>query len=199
MNCQRGGEGWACFGLLHAFRRFPSGFELFLSSGSFQMESAWSVRYTGLTGVVPRCWAILSTSLTGEVDRSNRSDQGWSSCSVCEVVCMHSFKGSCFGSGEHACVQEGSLWFSSFGLVVCTLCLSIVLSRMCWAVALAQGIRDLSSSTDLALCLFLASFFYSFLLFAFSLGLLCVCVVNALIKGEIEDHVWFEDQWMVAS
>jgi hypothetical protein len=26
-----------------------------------------------------------------------------------------------------------------------------------------------------------------------------LCVVNALIKGEIEDHVWFEDQWMVAS
>jgi hypothetical protein len=25
------------------------------------------------------------------------------------------------------------------------------------------------------------------------------CVVNALIKGEIEDHVWFEDRWMVAS
>jgi hypothetical protein len=24
-------------------------------------------------------------------------------------------------------------------------------------------------------------------------------VVNALIKGEIEDHVWFEEQWMVAS
>jgi hypothetical protein len=23
--------------------------------------------------------------------------------------------------------------------------------------------------------------------------------VNALIKGEIEDHVWFEDRWMVAS
>jgi hypothetical protein len=29
--------------------------------------------------------------------------------------------------------------------------------------------------------------------------LLYVCVVNALIKGEIEDHVWFEDWWMVAS
>jgi hypothetical protein len=26
-----------------------------------------------------------------------------------------------------------------------------------------------------------------------------VCVVNALIKGETEDHVWFEDWWMVAS
>jgi hypothetical protein len=29
--------------------------------------------------------------------------------------------------------------------------------------------------------------------------LLFVGVVNALIKGEIEDHVWFEDYWMVAS
>jgi hypothetical protein len=62
----------------------------------------------------------------------------------------------------------------------------------------------LSSSSDLALCLGLAvdrllkfvfvCFFFSF----FSLLLLCVGVVNALIKGEIEDHVWFEDQWMVA-
>jgi hypothetical protein len=26
-----------------------------------------------------------------------------------------------------------------------------------------------------------------------------VCVVNALIKGDIEDHVWFEDRWMVTS
>jgi hypothetical protein len=26
-----------------------------------------------------------------------------------------------------------------------------------------------------------------------------VCVVNALIKGEMEDHVWFEDRWMVSS
>jgi hypothetical protein len=25
-----------------------------------------------------------------------------------------------------------------------------------------------------------------------------MCVVNALIKGEIDDHVWFEDQRMVA-
>jgi hypothetical protein len=24
-------------------------------------------------------------------------------------------------------------------------------------------------------------------------------VVNALIKGKIEDHVWFEDRWMVGS
>jgi hypothetical protein len=31
------------------------------------------------------------------------------------------------------------------------------------------------------------------------LRLLYVCVVYGLIKGEIEDHVWFEDRWMVAS
>jgi hypothetical protein len=41
--------------------------------------------------------------------------------------------------------------------------------------------------------------FYPFLFFFFSLVLLFVGVVNALIKWEIEDHVWFEDQWMVAS
>jgi hypothetical protein len=41
--------------------------------------------------------------------------------------------------------------------------------------------------------------FHLFLSFFFSLGLVYLCVVNALIKGEIEDHVWFEDRWMVAS
>jgi hypothetical protein len=46
-----------------------------------------------------------------------------------------------------------------------------------------------------ALCL---SMFLSPFLF-FSLVLLHVGVVNALIKGEIEDHVLFEDRWMVAS
>jgi hypothetical protein len=43
------------------------------------------------------------------------------------------------------------------------------------------------------------NFFYLFLFLLFSLRLLYVCVVNALINGEIEDHVSFEDRWMVAS
>jgi hypothetical protein len=38
-----------------------------------------------------------------------------------------------------------------------------------------------------------------FLFFPFLFGYQILCVVNALIKGEIEDHVWFEDRWMVAS
>jgi hypothetical protein len=66
-------------------------------------------------------------------------------------------------------------------------------------------LRDLSSSGDLSLCLSLAFrllvgvSFYSFLFFFFSLRLLYVCVVNALIKGETEDHMCFEDRWMVSS
>jgi hypothetical protein len=45
------------------------------------------------------------------------------------------------------------VWFSSFGLVVCALWLSKVLSQMCRVVTLASGVRDLSSSSDLGLCL----------------------------------------------
>jgi hypothetical protein len=52
--------------------------------------------------------------------------------------------------------RGSSLWCSSVGSLVCALCLSMVLSRMCQAVALAQGVRDLSSSSDLALRLSLA-------------------------------------------
>jgi hypothetical protein len=44
---------------------------------------------------------------------------------------------------------------------------------------------------------------WSFFLFVsflfFSLVLLYMGAANALIKGEIEEHVCFEDQWMVAS
>jgi hypothetical protein len=66
-------------------------------------------------------------------------------------------------------------------------------------------VRDLSSSSNLALCLCLAFdrllrfLFICFFSFSFSFGLLHVGVVNALIKGEIEDYVWLEDRWMVAS
>jgi hypothetical protein len=39
--------------------------------------------------------------------------------------------------GELAYVHGGPLCCSGFGLVVCAICLSMVLSRMCGAVALA--------------------------------------------------------------
>jgi hypothetical protein len=65
--------------------------------------------------------------------------------------------------------------------------------------------RDFISSSDLVPCLSLAFdrlfrfLFTRFFFFFVSLVLLYLCVVNAFIKGEIEDHVWFEDRWMVAS
>jgi hypothetical protein len=67
-------------------------------------------------------------------------------------------------------------------LVVCSLFLSIVLSRMCRVVALAQGVRELSSSSDVALCLSFAfdhllEFFIRFFLFSFHLGYY-MCVLS---------------------
>jgi hypothetical protein len=41
--------------------------------------------------------------------------------------------------------------------------------------------------------------FICFFSFSFLVSYQILCVVNALIKGEIEDQVWFEDRWMVAS
>jgi hypothetical protein len=68
-----------------------------------------------------------------------------------------------------------------------------ILSRLCRAVALALGDQDLSHSSDLfmafvwLLITYLSFSFVSFL-FLFSLNWLLVFVVNALIKGEIEDR-----------
>jgi hypothetical protein len=64
------------------------------------------VRGTGLIGIDPRCWAILSTGLTGEVDRSDRSELSWCSCSVFIkwFACIH-LRGVALVQGELACVQ----------------------------------------------------------------------------------------------
>jgi hypothetical protein len=59
--------------------------------------------------------------------------------------------------------------------------------------------------SDLTLCLSLAFdrllgfLFIRFFSFSFLFGFQILCVVNAFIKVEIEDQVWFEDRWMVAS
>jgi hypothetical protein len=42
-------------------------------------------------------------------------------------------------------------------------------------------------------------YFSRFFSFLFSFDYQNVCVVNALVKGEIESIVWFEDRWMVTS
>jgi hypothetical protein len=55
-----------------------------------------------------------------------------------QLVRMHLSRGRCIGSGGACMCAGGALCgFLSFDLVVCTLCLSFALSRMCRAVTLA--------------------------------------------------------------
>jgi hypothetical protein len=65
-------------------------------------------------------------------------------------------------------------------------------------MALAYGVRGLSSSGNLSLCVCLAFdrllefLFIRFFSFSFNQFTICVCYQCAH-QGEIEDHVWFED------
>jgi hypothetical protein len=135
MHCQQEGEVWACFGLLNAFRRFSSGFEPFLGSVVHQSDRlrspVWPVRVLALFTCCAPVWSAVSTSLTG---------QSWAdAAALFSLSGLHAFvQGELhwFRGSLHMC-RGSSLWFSSFGLVDCALCLSIVLSRMCRAVALA--------------------------------------------------------------
>jgi hypothetical protein len=67
-----------------------------------------------------------------------------------------------------------------------------ILSQLCWAVALASGDQDLLFQVILfGFCLafdHLFEFFVRFFSFSFFYELVTMCVVNALIKGEIEDQ-----------
>jgi hypothetical protein len=92
----------ACCTHLEGFQVVSS---YFWAQAVSQVASAWLVRGTDLTGVVPRCWAILSTGLTGEGDRSDWSEL---SCCSCSASCGDS----------HAFVQ-GELHWSRGSLRVC--------------------------------------------------------------------------------
>jgi hypothetical protein len=200
MHCQQGGGGWAWNGLLHAFRRFPSGFELFfLALAVSQGASAWAVIITCLTGVVPRCWAILPTSLTGEGGQSDRRELSWCSYSVSWGGShafvqgeLHWFRGACMCAGEALC------GFRALVSAWCSLLEHVFVSDVSSRCPCLRGPRLVFFRWSFSLPSFgfpslVGVSFYSFLFFFFSLWLLFVGVVNALIKGEIEDHVWYED------
>jgi hypothetical protein len=160
----------------------------------------------------------VCTSLTGRGHRSDRSEC-WSyshvthrsdrwcySCPVSSGVLhafvqgeLHWFRGSL-----HVC-RGSSLWFFKlwFGGLRSLLEHSFVsdVSSRCPCL---RGPRLVFFRWSFSLPLFgfrslVGVSFYSSLFLFFSLLLLYVGVVNALIKGEIVDHVWFEDRWMVAS
>jgi hypothetical protein len=187
----------ACCMHLEGFQEVSSYFWALAVS---QVASVWPVRGTGLIGVIPKCWVIFSTGPTGEGDRSDRLELNWCSCSVFFkwFACIHP-GGVALVQGELACVQGElfmvfrvlvgglrSLFEHSFVSDVSSCCPYLRGPRLVffkWSCSLPFfGFRSLVEVS-----------FYSFLLFFFSLLLLYVGVVNALIKGEIENHVWFED------
>jgi hypothetical protein len=116
------------FGLIHALSTMGEKFEHVL---------AYWMHLKGYYVVLSHFWAMLCTGLTGWGHRSGRSEcrllfRCWapvwpvlltgqskaeSATLSCDVVCMHSSRGSCIGSGracmcvqgELACVCRGSL------------------------------------------------------------------------------------------
>jgi hypothetical protein len=113
-------------------------FRWFRAISGLCVSPIWPVEVTSLIGQSVDPVHILRTGLTGGGDRSDQSELSWCSCSVFIkwFACIR-LGGVALVQGELACVQGSSLWFSSFGLVVCALCLSIVLSQMCRVAALA--------------------------------------------------------------
>jgi hypothetical protein len=113
-------------------------FRWFRAISGLWCAPVWPVEVTGLTGPSASPVHMLGIGLTGGGDRSDRCEQKLLQLPCFQVVCMHSSRGSCIGSGGTCMCAGGALCgCSSFGLVVCALCLSFVLSRRCRAVALA--------------------------------------------------------------
>jgi hypothetical protein len=187
MHCQQGGEVWAWNGLLYAFRRFQ------VVSSHF-----WALVCTGLTGWGHRldrsqCWPCSHVA--------HRSDRWcWPVWSVrAELLQLPVSSGV-----SHAFVQGELHWFRG-ELFVVFRALVWWFVLFAWAYFCLGCVQPLplpkGSETCLLQVIFLFAFFgfrslirvsfYSFLFVFFCLLLLYVGVVNALIKGEIEDHVWF--------
>jgi hypothetical protein len=200
MHCQQGGEVWAYFVLLDAVRRFSGGFEPFLGSVAHRSDRSqspvWPVRVLALFTWWAPVLPVVMTGLTG---------QSWA-----DTAALFS------SSGLHAFVQGELHWFRGslhvcrgvlcgFRALVGDLCSFLqhgFVSNVSSRCPCLNGLRLVLFRWSFSLPLFdfwslVGVSFYSFLFF--SLMLLFVDVVNALIKGEIEDNVWFEYRWMVAS
>jgi hypothetical protein len=159
MHCQQGGEVCAWNGLLDAFRRFWGGFEPFPGSVAHRSDRSgslvWPVRVLALFICWAPVWPVVVTGLTG---------QRWADAAALFFIkwfaCIGS-GGACMCVGGALCGFRALVWcFALFAWVL--FCLGCV-----EPLPLPKGVRDLSSSSDLALCLCLA--FDCFLEFLFIL------------------------------
>jgi hypothetical protein len=156
----------------------------------------------------PRAVRCVVGGLTALWRRSNRPGHGEQIFALCCIPVLHcciSSGGVCFGSGGACICAGGALcgiralvrWFALF----------------VWARFSLGCVETLPLPKGSKICLPQVILFFAFLWlsiacwgfllfvsfpFLFS-RVLYVGVVNALIKGEIEDHLRFEDRWMVAS
>jgi hypothetical protein len=182
------------------------GFRLFWAIFGLCCAPIWPVEVTSQIGQSAGSVHMLGTSLIGGVGRSDRSELSWCRCSIS-------------WSSSHAFIQ-GELHWLRGSLHVCRVGLFVFFKL--WIGGLHSLLEhsffsDVSSRCPCLrgprLVFFNWSFslpyfgfwslvgvsIYSSIFFSFSLRLLYLCVVNTLITGVIEDHVWFEDRWMVAS
>jgi hypothetical protein len=197
MHCQQGGEVRAWNGLLDAFRRFSGGFDPFLGSGVHRSDrsrsSVWPVRVLVLFTCCTPVWPMVLTGLTG---------QGWAvAAALFSSGVLHAFvqrESHWFRGSLHVC-RGSSLWFFElWSSRLRSLFEHSFVSDVSSRCPCLRGLRLIFFKWSSSLPLFgfrslVGVSFCSFLLFFFSLFLLYVGVVNTLIKGEIEDHVWFED------
>jgi hypothetical protein len=113
-------------------------FRWFRAISGLWCAPVWPVEVTGLTGQSAGPVHMLHTSLTSGVDRSDRLGLNCCSWPVFKWCFACSRPGGvALVQGACMCAGGALCGCSSFGLVICALCLSIVLSRMCRAVALA--------------------------------------------------------------
>jgi hypothetical protein len=198
MHCQQGGEVWAWNG-----SRFSGVFEPFVGSVAHRSDRSWSPVWLVRVLALFICWALVwPVVVTGLIGQSCAGATALFSSSGLHAFVqgvLHWFRGSL-----HVC-RGSSLWFFElwFG-GLCSLLELCFVSNVSSRCPCLRGPRLVFFKWSWSLPLFgfrslVWVSFCLFLFFFFSLVLLYVGVVNALIKGEIEDHLWFEDRWMVAS
>jgi hypothetical protein len=175
----------------------------------------------GFQVVSSHFWALVCTGLTGWGHRSNRSEC-WTCSHVAhrsdlwcwrvwlvraELLQLPCFKWclACIGSGG-ACMSAGGVLYGFRALVWW-------FALFAWACYCLGCVEPLPLPKGFETCLLQVIFLFAFVwlsiacwsfflfisfLFLFSQVTICVCC-QCTHQGEIEDHVWFKDRWMVAS
>jgi hypothetical protein len=185
MHWQQGGERKvekSCIASLEPIPRVKG--ELVHFFCIFSFWGVWSAVPKRSDRFWQSAWPVLVTGLTGFGNRPDQCVPSVGTCSGGVCICAGGAL-VCFG-GLCSLLEHG---FVSDVSSRCPCLWGLTLVFLKWSCSFPLlGFQSLVGVS-----------FGHFFSFSFSLWLSNVCVVNELIKGEIEDHVWFEDRWMVTS